>query len=70
MSGREVGRAAHVGDHGARGEEVALGNNLDLCSLHQEPVGWVGLEPGGRDCVVVPRRKGVFRIGIASPSIA
>ena len=35
----EVGRAAHVGDHGAggrvapsgRGEEVALGNNLDLC---------------------------------------
>ena len=71
MSGREVGRVAHVGDHGARGrviplgrgEEVALDNNLDLCSLHQEPVGRVGLEPGGRDCVVVPRRKGVFRIG-------
>ena len=69
--GGEVGRAAHVGDHGARGrvvplgrgEEVALSNNLDLCSLHQEPAGRVGLEPGGRDCVVVPRRKGVFRIG-------
>ena len=51
----EVGRAAHVGDHCTRGrvvplgrgEEVALGNNLDLCSLHQEPAGRVGLEPGG-----------------------
>ena len=46
-----------------RGEEVALGDNLDLCSLHQEPAGRVGLEPGGRDGVVVPRQKGVFRIG-------